>query len=108
MENASLSEYQDALRGLLLCVMHQPALHRVNPRGAECRVLWALPQLVDIVAKEQSDLSADENGAIRTHICSRCEYQDANGYCPLRMSGECCVSREEGRVMTVIKRIIQH
>ena len=105
MEHASLSEYQDALRDLLLCIMQRPKPQRTERYGAECRVLWALPQLVDIVAK--GDQSAAESGAIRTQICSRCEYQDASGYCPLRMSGECCLSREEGRVIAVIRRISQ-
>ncbi len=108
MENASLSEYQEALRDLLLRVMHQPGPHRGDQRGAGCHVLRFLPQLVDVVAKTQSDPSADEREAIRTHICSTCEYQDANGYCPLRMSGQCCLSREEGQVIAVIRRIIQH
>ncbi|MDP3723112.1 MAG: hypothetical protein Q8R91_06415 [Candidatus Omnitrophota bacterium] len=105
MEHPSLSEYQDALRELLLSMMQHPGACRLHPRGAGCRVLWALPQLVDIAATGQGDPSAAEKEAIRTQICSRCEYQDANGHCPLRMSGQCCLSREEGRVIAVIRRV---
>lgn len=107
MENASLSEYQDALRELLLYVMHQPGLHRAQLHGIECRVVWSLPQLLDIIASIPSDPPAATREAIRTQICSKCEYQDASGYCPLRMSGQCCLSHEEGRVIAVIKRISQ-
>ena len=107
MESASLSEYQDALRDVLLYVMHHPRLYQTKPSAGTCRVLWALPQLVDLAAKAQHDPSVDEGEAIRAHICSRCAYQDANGYCPLRTSGECCLSREEGRVIAVIRRISQ-
>lgn len=106
MEPASLLEYQEALRDLLLSVMHQPRLHRAKPHGGDCRVAWSLPQLVDIVTKIPSGPPAAQREAIRTQICSRCEYQDANGYCPLRMSGECCLSHEEGRVIAVIRRLV--
>lgn len=107
MEHASLSEYQDALRDLLLYVMHQLGLRRANQHKAACRVLWFLPQLIDIVGSNaQSDPPMTEHEAIRTRICTKCEYQDATGYCPLRMTGDCCLSREEGRVFDVIKRIV--
>ena len=107
MEHATLSEYQDALRDLLLYVMHHPKLYPTKSGAGECRVLWALPKLVDLVAKGHSDPLAVEHEAIRTQICSQCEYQDANGYCPLRTSGDCCLSREEGRVIAVIRRTLQ-
>lgn len=105
MEQATLvEEYQEALRDLLLAVMHQPAQHAATPQGVTCRVAWSLPRLVDIIASIPSDPAA-QHEAIRTQICSRCEYQDADGYCPLRVSGECCLSREEGRVIAVIRHL---
>ncbi|MBI3324830.1 MAG: hypothetical protein HYZ92_06075 [Candidatus Omnitrophica bacterium] len=107
MEQATLSEYQDALRYLLLYVMHHPKPNPTKSAIGECRVLWALPKLVDIVAKGHGDPSAVEHEAIRTQMCSQCEYQDADGYCPLRASGDCCLSREEGRVIAVIRRTLQ-
>jgi len=63
--------------------------------------------LIEIVARTPNDPPAIAHEAIRTQICSRCEYQDADGYCPLRMSGECCLSREEGRVIAAIRRLSQ-
>lgn len=108
MEHAPLSEYQDALRDLLLSIMHQPGPHQARQHGVGCRILWALPRLVETLAKEPGEPPADEHEVIRAQTCSRCEYQDAKGYCPLRMTGECCLSREEGRVIAVIRRISQH
>lgn len=106
MERTTLAEYQDALRDLLWCVMHHSRPRGAKSQGIECRVAWGLPQLVDIAASLPSEPVA-QHEAIQTQICSRCEYQDANGYCPLRMSGECCLSREEGRVIAVIRRLSQ-
>ena len=107
MEPTAFSEYQEALRDLLLHVMHQPYPRRAHQGAGACRVLRFLPQLVDLAANMPSGPSAAMRDAIRTHICSQCEYQDANGYCPLRMSGECCVSREEAEVIAVINRVTQ-
>jgi len=106
MENGSLSEHQEALRNLLLYI-HQSGSRRASQREAGCRVVRFLPQLITIAANGQGDPSAAEHEAIRAQICAQCEYQDANGYCPLRASGECCLSREEGRVIAVIRRILQ-
>lgn len=52
MERATLAEYQDMLRqdplhDLLVYVIHQ---HRAKPPEGVCRIVWSLPQLVDIVA----------------------------------------------------------
>ena len=107
MEGALLEEYQEALRDLLLYIYSDAGQTRANQRGAGCRVLRFLPQLVDIVAEALNDPSMSEREAIRAQICSGCEYQDANGYCPLRTTGECCLSREEGRVLAVIRRVMQ-
>ena len=105
MEQPSVSKYQEALRDLLLCMMHQSGLQRTKRHSRDCRVVWSLPQLIDIVTGIPSDPPAAQHEAIRTRICSQCECQDTHGYCPLRVSGECCVSREEGRVIAVIRGI---
>ena len=107
MEPTTLSEYQEALRDLLLYIMHQPCPRRAHQGAVECRVLRFLPQLVNLVANMPSGPPAAMREAMRTRICSQCEYQDANGYCPLRMSGECCLSREEAEVIAVISRVTQ-
>ena len=107
MEDALLLEYQEALRDLLLSLCTNAGRTRANQRGAGCRVLRFLPQLVNIVAETRSDPSVVEHEAIRLHICSQCEYQDANGYCPLRTTGACCLSREQGRVIAVIRRVLE-
>ena len=107
MEPATLSAYQEALRELLLYVMHRPCPRQAHQGAVACRVLRFLPQLVDLAADMPSGPPAALREAIRTRICSHCEYQNANGYCPLRMSGECCVSREEAEVLAVINRVTQ-
>lgn len=103
MEDVTLEEYQQALRNLLLWVMRQPGLHGATPREGSCRVVWSLPTLIEIVSEIPNDPGAVDQ-AIRRRVCSRCEYQDATGYCPLRLSGDCCLSHEQERVLEMIKR----
>lgn len=105
MEQPSLSEYQEALRDLLSCMMRRSGLHRAERHSRDCRVVWSLPQPIDIVTSIPSDPPAARREAIRARVCSQCAYQDTHGYCPLRVSGACCLSREEGRLIATISRL---
>lgn len=80
---------------------------RSSQRGPGCRIFRYLPELVEVVTEVESERIADYDQAVRERICSWCPYQDAEGYCSLRIFGQCCLAMQLPAVVQTIHKIEQ-
>ena len=57
------------------------------------RLYPLLPELVALANRAGPEHFTAFEAAVKDAICAHCSSQDANGVCPRRENGECCLSR---------------
>lgn len=70
-----------------------------------CAVDYFLPQIVDIVQRNERSKPAELERILRDEVCTGCQASASREYCYLREDANCALDRYFARIVEVIQKV---